>query len=130
MSELAIFDDERKKWIQYDEDSEVLIKHINKEELQKISQKADKAAKLTGSDRANIFSRLLGRASILGWRKIDNHAHPGLMLKGQPLQFTPENIDMLMQKSLEYSIFVNENAIDSKLFLEEEKEKEELKNVS
>ena len=39
MSDVAIFDEERKKWLQYDKDTEVLIKHISKEELNEISDK-------------------------------------------------------------------------------------------
>lgn len=127
--ELGIFDEEKTKWIQYDEDTEVCIKHTGKEVLKAINTKAAKIAKLTGADYGGVNNKLLGRATVHGWRKIDDHNHPGLMLKKQPLSFTPENIDMLMKKSLEFSNFVNENCLDSKLFLNSEEEKEDTKNA-
>jgi len=129
MAELGVFDEPKDKWIQYDEDTEVQIRHIGKEELRKINLKAAKTAKLTGVDSVAINNKMVGRAAVLGWRKIDDHSHPGLKMKGQPLPFTQENIDMLMRRSLEFSNFVNENCLDSKLFLDEIEEKEETKNA-
>jgi len=129
MGTIAIFDDERTKWIQYDEDAEVLIRFVGREELRKIQRKAEKTANLTGADANDIANQKLGRAAVLGWRKIGDNNHPGLIVKGEPLPFTPENIDMLMRRSLEFSRFVNDNSIDSKQFLEEEKEKKESKNA-
>jgi len=128
MGEIGIFDEERKRWIQFDEDTEVLIRFVDRRELRKIQNKAEKTARLTGVDADEIANKYLGRAAVLGWRKIDDHSHPGLTLKGQPLPYTPENVDMLMTRSLEFSRFVNENCINSKLFLQEE-EIEETKNA-
>jgi hypothetical protein len=129
MGKLGIFDDERKKWIQFDVDTEILIKLISKEELRKILQKVNKRTRLSGENEADISDRLLSAAAVLGWRKIDDHNHPGLVVNEQPLPFTPKNLDMLMSKSIEFSRFVNENCIDSKQFLNEEQEKEETKNA-
>lgn len=129
MGKVGIFDEERTKWIQFDEDTEVHIRFIGKEELRKIFKKAEKTAKLTGADSTEISNRELGRTCVLGWRKIDDYNHPGLIVNNKPLSFTPDNIDMLMKRSLDFSRFINENAIDSKLFLEEEQEREaETKN--
>lgn len=129
MADLGIFDEPTHKWIQYDEDTEVQVRHIGKEELRKINLKAAKTAKLTGVDSVAINNKMVGRAAVLGWRKINDHNHPGLTMKRQPLPFTPENIDMLMRRSLEFSNFVNENCLDSKLFLDADEEMEETKNV-
>ena len=130
MGKLGIFNDERSKWIQFDEDTEVLVRFIGRQELRKMQRKAEKTANLIGVDVNDILNQKLGRAAVLGWRKMNDHKHPGLIIKDQPLPYTPENIDMLMTRSLEFSKFVNDNAVDSKLFLEEEKETEETKNVS
>ncbi len=130
MGKLGIFDEERSKWIQFDEDAEVLVGFISKEELDKLSTKASKAARLSGQNEKEVFNRMLGRSAVQGWRKVDDYNHPGLIVKGQPLSFTPENVDMLMKRSLEFSAFINENAINSKLFLDEEEEREETKNAS
>jgi len=129
MGEIGIFDDERKKWIQFDEDTEVLIRFIDRRELRKIQSKAEKTARLTGADADEIANRYLGRSAVLGWRKINDHSHPGLMIQGRPLPYTPENVDMLMTRSLEFSKFVNEHCVNSKIFLQEDEEIEEVKNV-
>lgn len=126
MGKLGIFDEEKNKWIQFDEDTEILIKLITKEGLRRIIQKSNKRAKLTGEDTADISDIMLGRDAVLGWRKINDHDHPGLIVNGQPLPFIPENIDMLMKKSLAFSRFVNEYAMDEVTFLKEE---EEIKNA-
>ena len=126
MGKLGIFDDEKKQWLQFDEDTEVLIKLITKEGLRKIMQKATKRSKLTGEDIADISDALLGREAVLGWRKIEDHNHPGLIVSGQPLPFTPENINMLMKKSIAFSRFVNDACVDETAFL---KEDEETKNA-
>lgn len=129
MGKLGIFDEEMTRWIQFDEDTEVLIRFVGKEGLRKIFKKAEKTAKLTGADSTELSNRELGRLCVLGWRKIDDHNHLGLVVKGQPLPFSPDNIDMLMKRSLAFSKFVNENAPDEKLFLEEEEERKvEIKN--
>lgn len=129
MGRLGIFDEEMTRWIQFDEDTEVFIRFVGKEDLRKIFKKAERTAKLTGADSTELSNRELGRLCVMGWRKIDEHDHPGLIIKGKPLQFSPDNIDMLMKRSLDFSRFVNENAIDSRLFLEEEEEKKvEIKN--
>jgi hypothetical protein len=118
MAKLGIYNAERKKWIQYDEDTEVLIKHVGKEELNEISTKARKQAKLSGStDIGAIINQRLGKIAVLGWRKIEDPTHPGFVVNDAPLPFTPENVGMLMAKSLDFSNFVNENAINANEFL-------------
>lgn len=113
MAEIGVFDGERKKWIPFDEDTEVLVKLVTKEELRAI---ANKSAKM-GQKSAEAADKLLGRAAVLGWRKFDDPTHPGLVVGGQPLEFTPENIDMLMTRSIEFSRFVNEYAVNEKAFI-------------
>jgi hypothetical protein len=128
MAEIGIFNDEKKKWIQFDSDTEVLIKHIDRQGLNKLRRKAQKAANISDVDATEYFNLRLGREAVHGWRKINDHSHPGLTLQGRPLEFNRENLDMLMSRSLDFSNFVNENAIDAKIFLEEQQELEAEKN--
>ncbi|MBI5057005.1 MAG: hypothetical protein HZB61_10365 [Nitrospirae bacterium] len=121
MAETLIVEDdhERSKFIQYDVDTEVHIKLITKRELREIGRKAAKHARLTGEDEADVSDRLLGRAVVLGWRKIADHNHPGLTVDKQPLPVCQKNIDMLMTKSLKFSRFVNQTCIDEDEFTRE-----------
>jgi hypothetical protein len=118
MAKLGIFTSERKKWIQYDEDTEVLICFIGKQELNEIGNKARKQAKLSNIEVGPIINQRLGKAAVLGWRKLGDPSHPGFVVNDQPLPFTPENVSMLMAKSLNFSNFVNENAINENEFLD------------
>lgn len=128
MARVAIFQGDKKRWAQYDQDTEVLMRYIGKKELSEISQKAQKAARLSDADVKELFNLRLGRAAVLGWRKIEDHDHPGLVLGDAPLPFTPQNLDLLMEHSLEFSGFVNVAAIDAKSFLDETDEAQEVKN--
>jgi len=118
MSELDIFTKERKKWIQFDKDTEVLIKHIGKEELNAILKKARKEASMSGMDAGIVSNRRFGAAAVHGWRKIGEPEQPGIIVGGNPLPFTPENLAMLMAKSTKFSNFVNLSAVDAEEFLE------------
>ena len=120
MADLGIFDDVQEKWVQFDEDTEVLIRFVDRETLDRITRKSDKAARMSGSDDRKIFNKLLAEAAVHGWRNIDNHDHPGLRVNRQPLLFTPENRDMLMKRSNEFAGFVNTTCINSRLYLEED----------
>jgi hypothetical protein len=125
MGKIGIFDDEQSKWIQFDNDTEVLMQLATKSDLRRINQKAARRAKLTGENAGDVSDCLLGRAVVKNWRKIADHDHPGLIVNKQPLPFTPENIDMLMRKSIKFSRFVNETCIDEDEFIDGE----ETKNV-
>lgn len=128
MAELGIFDEEKIRWMQFDEDTEIQIRCIGKESLTAISRKSEKAARLSGSDSGDIFNQILGEKAVLGWRNIFNHEHPGLVLQKQPLPFSEQNRNMLMKKSIEFSSFVNSNCTNSRLFLEEVEEENSKKN--
>lgn len=119
MARIGIFQGEKKRWVQYDQDTEILIKHIGKPALSEINQKAQKTARLSGADAKDLFNQRLGRAAVLGWRNIDDHQHPGFIVDEQPLPFSEQNLDMLMRESLEFSAFVNAEAIDSQQFLDD-----------
>lgn len=128
MARIGIFSGEKKRWVQFDTDTEVLIRHVGKKELSEITHKTQKTARLSGADSRDVFNLRFGRAAVHGWRKIGQPDHPGLMLGDQPLPFNEQNLNMLMEHSLEFSAFVNETAVDSHQFLEEEEAKGEVKN--
>ncbi len=127
MAELGIFDDEKEKWIQFDEDTEILIAFLPKEDLKSIIRKAEKTSRLSGESSIDIANLNIAKKVVKVWRKIRDHSHPGLMLKGQPLPFNEENIIMLMKRSYEFSNFIQEYSTNVRFFMEED-DKVEIKN--
>lgn len=121
MGEIAVFEKDKKpnKWIQYDVDTEVLIFYQDREDLNAIRIKAEKNARLTGANSSKLMDIYLGRKAVGGWRKIEDHKHPGLTIGGKPIEFNERNLDMFMTKSNEFARFVNEKCVDSPEFLEE-----------
>ncbi|RJQ44443.1 MAG: hypothetical protein C4538_10515 [Nitrospiraceae bacterium] len=126
MGKFNFSDEEKNRWFQFDIDTEVQIKLITKRDLREIARKAAKRAKLTGEDEGDIADRLLGRAAVMGWRKMDDHNHPGIIVNDQPCTFCPENIDVLITRSIKFSRFVNQMCIDEDEFLEETETKNAL----
>lgn len=131
MAEIAIFPGTTKqRWVPYDGDTEVLIRLVDKARLDEISRVARREAELTGADRDVVVNRNFGREACRGWRKIEDHDHPGLMVGGKPLEFNQDNLDLLMRHSLEFSAFVNRNGMDARGFLgAAEADQGALKNV-
>jgi hypothetical protein len=119
MAKVAIFTEKQSKHIQFDEDTEVLITYLDKPAALELNKDVDKICKRTGSDWTNIWNQKLGEATIKGWRNINNHDHPGLTLPdGTPIAYNDTNRDMMMKNCREFSIFINETAVDGKAFLE------------
>ena len=125
MAELGVFDAPPQKWFPFDEDTEVLLEFQGRKALIEIEEKAEKQARLTKGNFKNYQNKILGKRAVKGWRKITDHNHPGLILKGQPFPYSEENCAMLMLNSTEFSNFVNSNCSDSKAFLGEEGAEEE-----
>ncbi len=133
MARALIFDGPEQKWVQFDEDTEVLINFIDKAKLGGMMKKAGKRARLAGGDADMILNQITGEEAVGGWRNINDHAHPGFVdQQGNPLSFDAKTRDLFMRKWREFSNFVNETAVDSKLFAEEEadasKIREDVKN--
>jgi hypothetical protein len=116
MAEIGLYEEGRRKWLPYDEDTEVCIELLSKEQVRQINQKAAKAGKRAGE----MGDKLLGRAAVKGWRKTDDHEHPGFMVKGIPFQFDQENLDTLMTRNTDFSAFVNKNCLNEDAFIEED----------
>lgn len=125
MAKIAMFDDEQRRWLRFDEDTELLIRYLDKAAGLELSKKADKISARTGMPHIECWNRLLAETCLLGWRKTDDHDHPGLTTpNGVPIPFTPENRDRLMKGCREISLFVSENAINAGVFLERDQEME------
>jgi hypothetical protein len=122
MAQVAIFDEAPKAWIDFDDDTEVLIEYLDRPDAIALHKEVDKLTARTGGDRQIIWGRELGKKVVHGWRHKDqkkNPDHPGLVLPGgAPLPFNEANRDLMMKKCREFSAFVNESAIDGKIFLE------------
>lgn len=127
MARLGLFEGKQQKYMDFDSDTEVLIAFLDKEQIMAIRKKGSKQARLSGGDEDVITNRLIGEAACLGWRKKTDHNHPGLLTStGVAIPFSNENRDMLMKKSREFSNFVNDAAMDSIAFLEDETDPAEL----
>lgn len=127
MGEIKIFGKGEKPqtWFDFDEDTEVLIEYTQKEDLEEIRQISSRQAKMTRSENVDsIANVLLGKRKVKGWRKKDDHSHPGLIVNGEPFPFSEQNVSFLMQKSLDFSAFVNDTCLKLKLFSEAEREAE------
>lgn len=120
MAKLGIFTDESpKKWLQFDEDTEVSVSYLKKEEALQLSKDVDKIVNRTGGDRTVVWNQKLGERTVHGWRKMKDHDQPGFTYPdGTPIPFSAENRDLLMKSCREFSIFVGENTIDAKVFME------------
>lgn len=124
MARVGLFEETPSKWIQFDEDTEICVRFISKEEAQALSKKSDKLVKLSGGDALSVWNQLIADKAVVGWRNIHDHSHPGLLdAAGRAIPFTAENRDMLMKKCREFSLFVSDNCTDSKAFLEDEQQK-------
>jgi hypothetical protein len=130
MAKVAIFEDAQQRWIDFDEDTEVLIEYLDKPAALELSKEVDKLVARTGSDRMPIWNQKLGERVVKSWRKRTDHNHPGLIRpSGEPIPFTAENRDMMMKHCREFSSFVGENSIDAKVFLEIQRQPEEQEKI-
>lgn len=125
MGDVAIFDGPKEQFIQFDNDTEVLIRHIDAAKLRKLRAKGQKMASMGGGAEAEHTNRLIGEEAVRGWRKIGQPDHPGFVMKNQPMPFNESNRNLFMGQWLKFSNFVNENCTDSESFAELENERTE-----
>lgn len=119
MARVAIFDDEQLKTFEYDADTDVILAYLTKEEAVKLNKEVDKIIQRTGSDWSLVWNQKLGERVVRGWGHRTDKNHPGFVMPdGTPIQFNNENRDMMMKRNREFSLFVGQNSVDSKVFLE------------
>ncbi len=119
--ELGNLGAELEVWASFGEDGSVLVRHIPKDELLAISKKATKrrwsSHQMIEEVDPILANRLLGRAAVRDWKN--------LTMGGEPFPFTPENLDMLMDRSYQFSNWVNQVVTDVQTFLETRREESE-----
>ena len=118
-------------WIPFDDDTEVLIAYVSREDLREIG-KAATVTRFVKHHKSDTFDqaeadRLLGRKAVRDWRFLPGR--PGFTDQGAPFPYSAENCDLLMSRFNEFSNFVNAACIDFSRFIEEERETDE-KNSS
>jgi hypothetical protein len=132
MGKVAIFDEEQVKTFEYDEDTDVTLSYLTKEEAVKLNKEVDKIVARTAADWTLVWNQKLGERVIKGWNHRTNRDHPGfIMPNGTPIPFNPVNRDMMIKRNREFSLFVGHNAVDPQVFLElkeETQESQEVKN--
>lgn len=129
MAQVAIFEEKVKRWVRFDEDTEVFLEYLDKSAARVLNKDVDKIVARTGSDWQKIWEQKVGEKTVFGWRHIDqkkNPDHPGILLPGgAPLHFSAENRDLMMRSCREFSMFVGSTTIDASIFLEQQQEAEE-----
>jgi hypothetical protein len=130
MAKVAIFEEGNpRRWKQFDEDTEVLIEYLPRPDAIELNTQVDKLTARTGGNRQNIWGREIGKRCVHGWRNVDQEKkaeHSGLVMpNGEQIPYNEANRDKMMKFCREFSIFVNENAIDAQVFLEIEQQKAE-----
>lgn len=129
MAKVAIFDEEQVKTFEFDEDTDVDLKYLTKEEARELNKAVEKIVNRTGTDWSVVWNQKLGEAVVKGWRHRTIADHPGFTLPdGTPISFTPENRDMMMKHCREFSLFVGENTVNAKEFLDRSKKAPAVKN--
>lgn len=108
-------------WVPFGSDGEILIRYIPKDELMAIHKKATRRDWHKGQMREEMdmkkANRLIGRAAVLGWRN--------LTMAGKPFEFNEVNLDLLMDKSYEFSIFVSNTCTEIQEFVDGKRADEE-----
>ena len=127
MADIDVFDEEKENYVQFDDDTEVLLVYLDKSAVGEIRKKAKKLASKSSMEYDVAFNFLLGKAAVKGWRKIKDPKHPGLIFNKKPFPFNEDNRDFLMRKSIDFSTFINSNTVDPEPFRDEEEVKEEAK---
>jgi hypothetical protein len=110
-----------------DEGATVMIRYVPQETLRKIARKATKrifrdhkAVEEMDADEAN---RLLGRAAVAGWSGFP-------LYHGQPLEYSPESCDRLINKWGEFSRFVNDACTDYARLVDADREETKKNSAS
>ena len=118
-------------WIPFDDDTEVLVAYVSREDLRELKKRATSVRFVRHQKSEETDSReadrLLGRKAVRDWRALPGRS--GFTMDGESFLYSPENCDFLMERFNEFANFVNEKSIEFSAFVEEEREGE-LKNCS
>lgn len=121
MAKVGIFEAAPQKWFPFDADTEVLVEYVDKETLSKLIKQANEVSQKVKTPQGVAYDMFLGKKAVIGWRKSDDHGHPGFILpNGSALPFTAENRNMLMTRYREFSEFVFQKSTTASLFLSDD----------
>jgi hypothetical protein len=100
--------DDRTFTVSFDDDVELKIRHITRDELRSLYKKAT-TSRFVNNVKTDEFDSvkadcLLGRAAIKGWS--------GVKMGDNAAPCTPENIDLLMTRHNRFAKFINDICID------------------
>ena len=113
-------------WMPFDDDTEILMAHVSREDLRKLKKQATSPKFIrhqkTEETDPKEADRLLGRVAVKDWRPLPDRK--GFTMKGEQFPYSPESCDFLMERFNEFANFVNEKAIEFSNFVEEEKEED------
>ncbi len=120
----AITESQLQVWVQFDEETEVLIEYVPRHELLKIYKKSV-VVKYKNHQKVEEYSqetgdKLLGLAAVKDWRPIP--PGKGFTLNSEPFPCTPENVETLMVKWNEFSRFVHDHCSNLAALVERDKE--------
>ena len=113
--------------VPFGDDAEVQVRYVSPEEMRKLADNAThrsydrKTHKLEEVMDRDEAGRLLGRAAVRGWQ--------GFTVGGEEFPYSPENCDVLMARSHEFSRFVNDLCTEF-LALQKAEQKTTKKNSS
>jgi hypothetical protein len=117
MAELGIFEKPPQEYVQFDEDTEVLIEYLPPDELKDETRAAEKIAKRARVEVNDILLPRIAERCVKHWRKITDHKHPGFVVEGNPIEFNKANLLLLVKRSYEFKKFINEFVADELFFL-------------
>lgn len=116
--DLGTLNEETTAWVEFGDDGEILLKYISQTELDSIIKKATKTVWANHQKTAELdnikANRLLGRAAVKDWRNLTS--------EGKPFPYSPENCDLLMDQSWNFSLAVNDACTDMRNFVKKQQE--------
>lgn len=114
------------RWVPFGEDGEVLMRYVSKEELIRLRKEATKLDWANNRPVETLDeleqNRLLGRAAVRDWRN--------LTVGREPFNYSPENCDLLMRRSFDFSDFVNLTCTQMRFFIEQKEEESKKKSAN
>ena len=113
-------------WVPFGKDGRVLIRYVAREELRNIEKKATERFLFEGQVVTEVDeikkNVLVGRAAVKGWE--------ALTVKHEDFPYSPENCEMLMRRSYDFSDLVNIACVNVRAFIEKREEQGKKKSKS
>ena len=114
----AIKKDKFQAWVPFDDDVEVLINYVPRDELVAIGKASvvvslDQTTRKETRDYDAISADVrIAVAAVANWRNRKTKGGTGFTVDGEPFACTPKNIKLLVTKWGEFSKFVGSACVD------------------